>query len=512
MGTDRGDGAVAGEGSASAVPDPLSRHLTDGLVLVDADGRVRGLNPAAADLLGASSRGTSAPLGARFTEVAPEDLADAIERRHAADLRAGTTVEFETYAPAPQDLWRRVRAHPTGDGQVVVQIEDVTAARRVAEHLHREARLVAAGELAGGVAHELNNLLTAIRGHGELLELVVAGEEARGDLDAIRTSAEQASSLADQLLAFSRRQLLRPSAVELGVALADAVPDLRARLGAGIAVALDVDDDLPAVAIDPAQLTRVLELAVDEAAQRLSAGDTITLRATERRVGTQDPTGSGHQLPQGTYVELRIHDDGAPLDAATASRAFEPYSGTPAAARRRGLGLAVVHGIVAQSGGTSRLRSAPDAGTVLSVLLPAATTGDVGGRPTGTTTGADVVGTVDVLLVDDDPGVRRFALRVLRRAGLEVIDAIDGPSALALLERGHLPRVLVTDVVMPGMTGDELAARVISRHPDVGVVLLSGYAEVALVGPGAPTATASFLAKPFSTDDLVGAVRALLRD
>jgi two-component system cell cycle sensor histidine kinase/response regulator CckA len=383
-------------------------------------------------------------------------------------------------------------------------ILDVTEKRETEARLRQVQKMEAVGQLAGGVAHDFNNLLTVITGHAELLrETTDDHDPARVDIDAISAAAASSADLVGQLLAFGRRTMLRPELVDLSVAVNDVLPMLRRLLPEHIEVITRLDPDLPAVRADPGQVQQVvLNLAIN-GRDAMPAGGMLSL-ATEAR--TVSPAEASHHLGllAGSYVLLTITDQGTGMDAATRDRIFEPFFTTKAAGRGTGLGLATVYGIVKQSGGYIALDSVVDRGSTFEVFLPATAVRAVSPRPP--TPVRTPHGQERILLCEDEPAVRDLVAAVLRRFGYVVVVATNPAEALlAVADRQAPIDLLLSDVVMPAMSGPDLARRAVSMRPDLRVVLMSGYAiddaDREAIG------RAAFLAKPFTPAELARTIR-----
>ncbi|HEX2755835.1 MAG TPA: ATP-binding protein [Candidatus Limnocylindrales bacterium] len=398
------------------------------------------------------------------------------------------------------------------DGHAFSQgmILDVTDRRETEASLRQAQKMEAVGQLAGGVAHDFNNLLTVITGHAGLLrETIDVNDPTRIDVDAIATAAASSADLVGQLLAFGRRTMLRPEIVDIGTVVSDVLPMLRRLLPEHIDVVTRLDPDLPAIRADPGQVQQVvLNLAIN-GRDAMPAGGTLTI-ATEARVVSPSEASRHLGLAPGSYVRLTIADEGVGMDAATRDRIFEPFFTTKAAGRGTGLGLATVYGIVKQSGGYIAIDSAVDRGSTFSVFLPV-TTEQVAVRPPSIPVRAPR-GHERIVLCEDEPAVRDLVAAVLRRSGYSVVSATNPADALLLIADRQSPAdLLLTDVVMPGMSGPDLARRASVLRPDLRVVLMSGYALDA-ADRDAVGRQAVFLAKPFSPSALARTVRDALDD
>ena len=482
----------------------LAEGLRDALVLLDPDWRVTFLNARGREWVARVGLVPAAMIGQSIWASFPalEHSAFGDELRRARTVKGA--VHFEHLEA--ESRWYEIDAMLVGDAMTVYW-RDVTDQRRLETQLRAAQKMEAVGLLAGGVAHDFNNLLTAIKGFASLLQMTIAPtDESHEFVDEIMKASDRAAALTNQLLAFGRRQLLRPVRVDLNARVRDLERMLDLLVGEGGELELRLDSALGLVQADPGQVEQiVLNLAVnarDAIAGRPSGRITI---ATSN-VSLREEFGRWRVAPApGEYVRLDVRDNGVGMDAATQARIFEPFFSTKASGHGTGLGLATVYGIAKQSRGYVWVQSAPDQGSTFSVYLPraaeAAPTVDESTHPARH---GDVV-----LLVEDDDGVRRVARRALELHGYRVIEAAGGARALELARATPSIGLLVTDVTMPGMLGPALAAAVREIVPGLPVLYMSGHTEevarAGLLDPSIP-----FLAKPFSPDRLADKVREVL--
>ena len=384
------------------------------------------------------------------------------------------------------------------------------ALRRSEQQLLQAQKMEAVGRLAGGIAHDFNNLLTVITGSVHyLLRRHPAGSPDHADLEAIRDATERASALTDQLLAFSRRQVLQPVELDLNAVVRRTEALLSRLLGKNIHIVLGLDDELGTVKGDPTQLEQVLLNLAINARDAMPEGG--TLRFETRNVTVNGDYASTHLgLEPGQYVMLAVTDTGHGMDPVTRAQIFEPFFTTKEAGKGTGLGLATVYGIVKQSGGSIYVYSEPGHGTTFKVYLPiigfAATADEEPDRGRGAAPHGEVV-----LLAEDRADVRRFTARVLRECGYAVLEADSGEAALALARDHAGPiHVLLSDAVMPEMNGKLLAERLRAARPGLRVVFMSGYTDDAVRERNVVEAGITFLQKPFTPGRLAAAVRSAL--
>ena len=387
---------------------------------------------------------------------------------------------------------------------------DVTAQRHLEDQLRQSQKMEAVGQLAGGIAHDFNNLLTAILGSTQLLlQVTPPGDVRREDVDEIRNAGLRAAELTRQLLAFSRRQVLAPKVLELNGVVANMDKMLRRLIGEDVELATTLHAEAGAVNADPGQLEQVLLNLVVNARDAMPGGGRVLIETT--RVLLRDElVERRHRLPPGDYACLAVTDSGAGMDESTQAHLFEPFFTTKEVGKGTGLGLATVYGIVKQSGGYIWVYSEPGRGTMVKVYLPrvpgAAEPPLPAPEPPALRGGHETV-----LLVEDAAPVRTLARRSLEACGYTVLDAADGPSAIELSARhAGAIAVLVTDVVMPGMSGRELAERLAPTRPEMKVLYTSGYTDDAMVRQGVLNAGVAFLQKPFVPDSLARKVRDVL--
>jgi two-component system, cell cycle sensor histidine kinase and response regulator CckA len=388
-------------------------------------------------------------------------------------------------------------------------LTDVTERTQLEEQLRQAQKMEAVGRLAGGVAHDFNNLLTAIKGYGGLLmEALHPSDVRRADVQEINKAADRAAALTRQLLAFSRKQVLKPVVLDLNDVVADMESMLRRLIGEDVRLATGLSSDLGAVRADRGQLEQVLMNLVINARDAMPGGGALTVETANvdvrrRFVDRQLSVDPGH------YVMLAVRDTGCGMDEETQQHIFEPFFTTKGVGGT-GLGLATVYGIVRQSGGFVRVESAPGVGTTIAVHLPrtadAPATGERVPSPA-----PPLAGRGTVLLCEDESAVRALARRVLEGQGYTVIEAAHGAAALAVAA-AHAAEItlLVTDVVMPEMGGRELAEQLTAARPGLRVLYMSGYTDGDILRRGLAREGRAFLQKPFTPEDLARKVQAVL--
>lgn len=485
-----------------------------GISAKDLDGRFLVANRAAAEMIGAPPDGV---VGLTDADLSPDDVATRIRRRDLHVLRTATAVENEIVHDGPDGnrILRSLRFPLVRDGDIygVGTISmDVTERRRIERErdklelrIRQIERLDSLGQLAGGISHDFNNVLAIIHNYAALLERDLTDPRSRADVAAIREAAEKGTDLVRQLLAFSRREPEEP----LVMAVADVVESVVALLNRTMPqhVAIDVAP-CPSgcdVSADPGQIEQVLVNLIVNARDAMPEGGTITIEVDAVDLGSAagaDLVG----LTPGRYVRLAVSDGGAGMSAEVRDRAFEPFFTTKPDGAGTGLGLATVYGIVKQSGGHALIYSEPNRGTVVKVYLPLVS--PPSGPPAVAPAGAYRGSGQRVLVVEDDPSLRVAIERMLADAGYAAVAVPSGEDALSTLRTTGSPDVLVTDMVLPGLTGPELAERLRIMAPSVRVLLVSGYTTRTL-RPDEVSSAAVTLEKPFALETLLAHVAEL---
>jgi signal transduction histidine kinase/ActR/RegA family two-component response regulator len=369
--------------------------------------------------------------------------------------------------------------------------------RQSRESLLRSARLEAVGQLAGGVAHDFNNLVMIINGYSDLL-LDTATPEARGHIEEIKNAGERASSLTRQLLAFSRKQVLEPKVLDPNQTVRNMVKMLRILIGEDIELVTKLSDEVGRIQADPGQLEQVVMNLAVNARDAMPEGGKLFVETKPCDLDEQYAASHSEVTP-GSFVRIAVTDTGCGMSEQTLAHIFEPFFTTKTAGKGTGLGLATVYGIVKQSGGHISVYSEMGRGTTFKVYLPALDRSVPVATPPRTTVAPQGHGTI--LLVEDEPALRALAVESLRRLGYTVLSAGNGVEALAAAEQ-HLGGVdiVVTDIVMPRMGGPELVERLRQKQDGFGVIFMSGYTEAAALENASVTRDASLLNKPFSSE------------
>jgi PAS domain S-box-containing protein len=394
-------------------------------------------------------------------------------------------------------------------------ISDVSDRAELASQLRQAQKMEVVGQLAGGIAHDFNNLLTAINCNVELLlDAIDPGDARRDDVIQIHEAAGRAATLTRQLLAFSRRQVLQPRPLDLNETVGSMERMLRRVIGGDVRLVTQLEPSLAPVYADSGMMEQVVMNLVLNARDAMPSGGNVVVATANQTLDAPLQHLFG-VVPPGRYVTLAVQDLGCGMSSQVMERLFEPFFTTKGQGKGTGLGLATVHGIVAQSGGHIVVRSTQGEGTDFTVYLPAHT-GQVQRRRLTPTSihpiPASAVRTV--LVVDDDDPVREVAVRALSRAGYRVIAAADGEAALSLLARQDESEtvLMLSDVLMPGMNGVQLAERVSGRHPAVRIAFMSGFSADELAKSGLGLSSHGLLNKPFSLPDLIAFVERAFAD
>lgn len=505
---------------ALASSEQQMRLLTDAaavfLAYVDRERRFRFNNRIYEEVFG---RSVAEIKGSHIWEILGSENYEQI-RQHVDAALAGRRSSFEITlsVPGPEDPTVAVKYVPdvAEDGTVcgfVVAASDITQWKRIESHLHETQRLEALGRLAGGIAHDFNNLLTVIQSHADFLrDELASGDPRIDDVDMITEAARRAARLTQQLLSFGRRRFQRLEVLDLNIAIEDASKMLRRILGDNIELRMNFGAKR-AIRIDRSHLEQVLMNLLINARDAMRGGGTLFIETSDTMLDRQHE-GEGDDLAvDGEYVMLVVTDTGTGMDEATRRRVFEPFFTTKGTEGGTGLGLATVYGIVRQSGGYISVSSDRERGTTFKVYLPPA-----GQAPTGAARRPEARAEVEqisatILVVEDDPAVRKAAVRILCRAGFNVRGASGGREGLDLARRLGTPiDLLLTDIRMPGMNGCQLVDRLTEIQPSLRVLYMSGYGDDAIVPNGVLGDGVAFQHKPFTADSLLLAVKRTLRE
>jgi len=483
-----------------------------GILFWHADGRILEANEAFLDMVG-YTRDDVADGRLTWRSITPPDY-EALDRAKLDEvLRTGTA------SPAEKEYLRKDgRRIPVLVGGTLIEgraqhgisyVVDLSRTRQLEHQLRQAQKMEAVGQLAGGMAHDFNNILTAIQGYGELAFDSARDGEVRAALEEILKASRRASSLTQKLLAFSRRQVMEPRVLDLNEVVAGLTGMLQRLLGETVRLETRLAPDLGRVRADASQLEHVITNLAVNARDAMPGGGTLTIETFN--APPDDPRfADGGPVPPGAWVVLAVRDTGVGMDAATQARVFEPFFTTKERGRGTGLGLPMVYGIVSQSGGHVDVQSAPGEGAVFRVYLPRVADPAPAAHPARAAAPAPR-GHEVVLLVEDEDAVRELVRTALTAQGYTVLPARGGDEALAIAARWTEPLDLVlADVVLPGMSGPALAARLRERQPGLPALYISGYESEMVAAEAELGPDDVLVSKPFTPAALAREVRALL--
>ena len=476
-------------------------------VLIHQDGVIVSANRAYAEMFGYT---VEELIGLNVLELTPPEQRDLVSSQIKLDeslyesvglRKDGTHINVEV--SAKECLYEGERAR-------LAAVRDITERKTLEEQLRQSQKMEAVGQLAGGVAHDFNNLLTAITGYSDLaIRRLKAEDPLRHHIEEIKKAGERAAALTRQLLAFSRKQVLQPRVLDLNAVVSEMEKMLRRLIGEDMEFRTALASDLGSIKADPSQIEQVLLNLCVNARDAMPGGGKLTIETSN--VYLDEEYASRHVgVGSGDYVMLAVSDTGCGMDDETLAHIFEPFFTTKEMGKGTGLGLSTVYGIVQQSGGSVWVYSEVGRGTTFKVYLPRVGE-DAREYRRSASPEESARGTETILLAEDDELVRRLAREVLEMYGYGVLEAANGGAALLICERHAGPiDLLVTDAIMPEMSGRELSERLSSLRPRMKVLYMSGYADTAVVHQGVLDEWANFIQKPFTPDALTRKVRELL--
>lgn len=492
----------------------LVQHSSDLVTILGEDGTIQYASSSLERILGYKPEkliGTDA-----LKLVHPEDKGRVSEVFRAVLREPGVAAPARFRYLHKDGSWRVLEAignNLLGDSVVqgvVVNSRDITEQESITDQLRQAQKMEAVGQLSGGVAHDFNNLLMVIRGYNEMLLSQLGGTNPlRRYAEEVQRTSDRATSLTKQLLAFSRRQILEPKVLNLNAVVGDAKNMLRRLIGEDIELTMVQDPGLGFVRADPGQIQQIiLNLAVN-ARDAMPRGGTLTLQTSTVELGETFARQHVGAEP-GSYVQLTVSDTGAGMDPETLDHIFEPFFTTKGKDKGTGLGLATVYGIVKQSQGYISVWSEPSKGTAFKIYLPRIEVTEEDAKPEKVLVQV-LQGSETIMVVEDEMSVRRLTRQFLVKDGYTVLEASDGEEALEIAAQYPDPiHLLLTDIVMPRMNGDELAKKLVTQRPGMKMLFMSGYADVPDILCGAQEQNVVILQKPFSQRTLACKVREVL--
>ena len=495
--------------------ETMFERMPIGCILWSNERRISYANPAAEQIFGFQPDGMNGhgPELITFEEGMPE-VAAYFERIEKGDM--GLVAEISNRKEDGSEV--HCEWHPTPlftpAGEltgIITMVMDISERSSLEDQLRQSQKMEAVGRLAGGIAHDFNNLLTAIMGYGELLEArIPTTDHSAGYVQQIKKAAKRAAALTYQLLAFSRKQVLQAQLLVVGHVITDLEPMLKRLIGEHITLKTDLEKDCWQVLADAGQLEQVVMNLVVNARDAMPTGGNITISTRNRHLDAEMVRAYA-EVPPGDYVMMIVSDTGEGMEDNVRKRIFEPFFTTKPEGKGTGLGLAVVFGVVRQSGGFIFVDSVPTKGSRFDVLLPRADKAPEPFRHRDSTAQLAIRGSETILLVEDDEGVRGLAKDTLEASGYTVLAVSNGLEAIEISQ--HYPKaieLLLTDVVMPGLGGREVAERVLKQRPDIRVLFMSGYTDDLVLTHGVAAGTAAFIEKPFAAPKLLGRIRKVL--
>src|SRR5205807_6259402 len=483
------------------------------IFLKDTEGRYLFVNPQFGQL---TPLAPEQILGKTDDEIFPPEQAAAFRANDLKVLQAGVALEFEEVARHQDELYTSIVSkfplrNTEGEVYAICGIAtDITERKSLEAQLRQSQKMEAIGRLAGGIAHDFNNMLTVINGFSELMLLSLpVGDPHRNTAEHIRQAGEKAATLTRHLLAFSRQQVLQPRVLDLNAVVANMDTMLKRMIAEDIDLLTILSPGSTPVKADPGQIQQILMNLVVNARDAMPDGGRLTIETADVVLDT-DYARRHVGVSPGRYVMLAVSDNGCGMDKQTQARIFEPFFTTKEEGKGTGLGLSTVYGIVKQSGGNIWVYSEPGRGTTFRIYLPRIE-GVAEAIVPGKAQEPLPRGSETLLLVEDDAGVRKLAKTTLQTQGYTVLEAAQGEDAVRLSgQHEGLIHLMVTDMVMPEMSGRELAERLKPLRPNMKVLLMSGYTDKAMLHHGEMDPGAAFLQKPFTPQTLARKVREVL--
>ena len=491
----------------------LAEAAHDSIFIINVDGRIEYANAVSLERFGLPADA----IGRRVHDVFPREAAEKMWEELSSVFSTGERHYYEDRFDGPTgDLWLGAWLVPlsraAGEAPAVMGVaRDITDRKRLEREFVQAQKMEAVGRLAGGVAHDFNNLLTAILGYADLVLQAVGGNsELASDLHEIRNAGERASRLTRQLLTFSRKQTFSPKMINLNAVVGELQKMLNRVIGEDIVLDVAMEPRLGQTMAESGQIEQVIVNLVVNARDAMPRGGTIRIQTANADLTAEFCRRHDGATP-GRYVAVTVEDSGCGMTPDVLAHVFEPFYTTKPAGRGTGLGLSTVYGVVKQSGGYIAIDSAVGSGTTVTVYLPLAEGALQPSVASEVTPAQPSLGTETILLVEDEPGLRRLMQRTLEQHGYTVLNANSVDHAITLAQRhAGAINLLLSDVIMPGMNGADLAQRIVKLRPSIKVLYISGYNSRAIEGTTAVSPNARFLPKPFAPQALVTKVRECL--
>lgn len=492
----------------------ISENAADMIAVVDVNGKRLYNSPAYEQFLGY----TSEELGSTsaYEQIHPDDQLKVSEAaQEARRTGIGRRVEYRLRHKSGQ--WRILEStasavrNSTGEVEKLVIVNrEITERKQLEQQLHLSQKLEAIGQLSGGIAHDFNNILGVIIGYSQVLQTQLPEtHESREPVDEILKAGQRAATLTRQLLAFSRKQVLEPTILDLGAVVSDVEKMLRRLISENIKLKIVLGANLGSVKADRGQVEQVLLNLAVNARDAMLDGGTITIETSNEVLGDAEVQSYRYVIP-GKYTLLTVRDTGCGMDEDTQSHIFEPFFTTKESGKGTGLGLATVYGVIKQSDGYIWVESAPGAGSAFKVYLPQAD-GAAEVHPVAEAPARHALNSETILLVEDEDSLRRLTQKLLKNVGYTVWGAADAAEALDIAKKSQFPiHLLLTDVIMPGMSGRALAEKLSALRPEMKILFMSGYTDGEIAPHGVLESNLTILRKPFTCDELTRMVEQVL--
>ena len=491
----------------------IVNYASVGVVQTDLDGKILLANPALARILGYANPQELLGLSMIDDVYWDPTQRDATVAGFGAQ-GGGEAVEIQWKRKDGSPIWVDLHGRAVRDGPVPAYFEgfayDLTSRKQLEAQFRQAQKMEAVGRLAGGVAHDFNNLLTVISSCTDfVLSDPTLGAEHRDDLTEVKKATDRATALTRQMVAFGRTQVLRPATINMNDRVTELLPMLKRLFEATIDIRIQTEKDLWSVRADPGQIEQVLLNLAINSRDAMPDGGTLTF-ITQNRTIDSNPSGVGmYSMNPGDYVLLRVRDTGVGMDEETQRKIFEPFFTTKEVGKGTGLGLATAYGIVNQSGGYLRVRTSPGKGAEFMIYLPRTDAVPEKSPHTERRDDRPVSGTI--LVVEDEPAVRSALGRILIAGGYKVLSAENGTEALKLFGTGKDIDLLITDLVMPGIGGRDLARQCSAIRDSLKVIYISGYTRDSLLSPQTFEEGTEFIEKPFTSDAILDRIARVLQ-